>query len=182
MARIDGQLEHQPLESVAVVSLLQNVIERVRLSSSAPISIALQASGDLSVRGHRERLDQAFENVLANAASLAPAGTAIDVVVRPSAAEVLVSVQDRGPGIPDAHLPRLFDRFFSYRPGEARRDHLGLGLSITRQIVESYGGTITARNRAGGGAEFDVVLRRSAEVRASGAAISGRVDSVPSRS
>lgn len=52
----------------------------------------------------------------------------------------------------------MFDRFFSYRPGEERREHLGLGLAIARQIVQSYGGTIEARNRDGGGAVFEISL------------------------
>jgi len=69
------------------------------------------------------------------------------------------SIAGTGPGIPDAHLARVFDRFFSYRPGEPRRKHVGLGLAIARQIVESYGGTIGAANREGGGARFEVKLR-----------------------
>lgn len=160
MATIDGQLEQQALETVPVMSLLQEVIERVRLSVGPAASITMQTDEEVFVRGGRERLEQAFENILANAASLAPAGSNIDVVVHSDTSNVTISIQDRGPGIPDAHVSRVFDRFFSYRPGEARRDHVGLGLSITRQIVESYGGVITARNRLEGGAVFDVVLPR----------------------
>jgi signal transduction histidine kinase len=121
----------------------------------------MQADGEMFVQGRRERLEQAFENVLANASSLTAADTAIEVLVRPRGRDVAISIQDRGPGIPEAHLSRVFDRFFSYRPGHGRREHVGLGLSITRQIVESYGGTITARNREEGGAIFDVVLPRT---------------------
>jgi two-component system sensor histidine kinase ChvG len=161
MARIDGQLEQEALEPVAVVSLLEEVIERVRVSAGPSPSIVMQADGEMFVQGRRERLEQAFENVLANASSLTAADTAIEVLVRPRGRDVAISIQDRGPGIPEAHLSRVFDRFFSYRPGHGRREHVGLGLSITRQIVESYGGTITARNREEGGAIFDVVLPRT---------------------
>jgi signal transduction histidine kinase len=66
-----------------------------------------------------------------------------------------VTIADRGPGIPEAHLSRVCERFFSYRPGQERREHLGLGLAIARQIVQSYGGAIDARNREGG-AVFEV--------------------------
>jgi two-component system sensor histidine kinase ChvG len=69
-----------------------------------------------------------------------------------------VRVDDRGPGIPDAHVRRVFERFFTYRPAEGRGDHAGLGLAIAKQIVESYAGSITASNRPGGGARFEISL------------------------
>jgi len=71
---------------------------------------------------------------------------------------VNVGIADEGPGIPETHLTRIFDRFFSYRPDDERREHVGLGLAIAKQIVESYGGTLTARNRADRGAEFVISL------------------------
>ena len=72
----------------------------------------------------------------------------------------VLTVADQGPGIPEAHLPRLFDRFFSYRPNEAAPGtaHTGLGLAIVRAIVEGYGGTVDAANGADGGARFEVRL------------------------
>ena len=77
----------------------------------------------------------------------------------------MLTVSDRGPGIPREHLDRVFDRFFSYRPadvdrGEAggKNGHTGLGLAITRAVVEGCGGTIAAANRPEGGARFTVRL------------------------
>jgi two-component system sensor histidine kinase ChvG len=71
-----------------------------------------------------------------------------------------VRIEDQGPGIPETHLDRIFDRFFTYRPGEphARDGHTGLGLAIAKAIVEGYGGAIRAENRGEGGARFEVVL------------------------
>jgi signal transduction histidine kinase len=70
-----------------------------------------------------------------------------------------MTVDDRGPGIPEAHLDRIFDRFFSWRPdGPGRNGHTGLGLAIVKAIVDGYGGSIAARNRPGGGARFEVRL------------------------
>src|SRR4029450_10392292 len=85
--------------------------------------------------------------------------TAVEIEVRGEAGDCRVTISDRGPGIPPAHLDRVFDRFFTYRPNESsRRDHAGLGLAIARTIVEGYSGTITAENRPDGGARFDVCL------------------------
>lgn len=180
IARIDGQLEHEPLEAVGIVGLLREAIEGVRMASRHPIAIALRSDGEVPVRGGRERLAQAFENILTNAVSLSPAESPIDVEVELPPGQVQITVADRGPGIPDAHLSRIFDRFFSYRPGEQRREHVGLGLAIARQIIESYGGRITARNRDGGGSIFEVVLPQTHETRR--AATAGRAGSARSRS
>jgi two-component system sensor histidine kinase ChvG len=78
-----------------------------------------------------------------------------------------VAIADRGPGIPSAHLDRVFERFFTYRPVESTggSGHAGLGLAIARTIVQGYGGTITASNRADGGACFDIRLPRLAAAR-----------------
>ena len=72
----------------------------------------------------------------------------------------LTRIEDEGPGIPEAHVGRIFDRFFTYRPAAARRDrrHTGLGLSIVRAIVAGYGGTVTGANAEEGGAVFEVRL------------------------
>ena len=70
------------------------------------------------------------------------------VTIEAAPSIVRVVIDDDGPGIPDGHRDRVFDRFFSYRPSDPGRDHVGLGLAIARQIVESYGGTIGVSNRA----------------------------------
>jgi two-component system sensor histidine kinase ChvG len=76
-----------------------------------------------------------------------------------SANEKSVTVRDRGPGIPEEHLGKLFDRFFTYRPDEQRNHrHTGLGLSIVKAIVEGYGGSVHAGNNPEGGAVFEVRL------------------------
>jgi signal transduction histidine kinase len=70
-----------------------------------------------------------------------------------------ISASSFGPGIHEADLSRVFDRFVTYRPAGNRRDHLGL-LAIARTIVEGYGGSVSASNRPEGGAAFEVRLRR----------------------
>jgi two-component system sensor histidine kinase ChvG len=162
VARIDTQLEQEPLSRVDVGQLLPHVVDGLRVAEPTAPDVTVQASGKPAlVRGSPDRLAQVFENVLANARSFAPSGTVVDVSVRTDADGFCrVSIADRGPGIPEAHLDRIFDRFFSYRPEQAseRWIHTGLGLAIARRIVQGFGGTISAANRVGGGATFEITL------------------------
>ena len=158
LARIDTEVEQEPLGAVDIGRLLQQVVEGLHLSEPAQPAVVVQINGRPPiVRASADRLAQVFENVLANARSFAPAGTTVDVsVVTDAAGDCCISVADRGPGIPPAHLERVFDRFFSYRPEQSDRSHTGLGLAIARTIVRGFGGTITAANRPEGGARFEI--------------------------
>jgi two-component system sensor histidine kinase ChvG len=158
MARIDGELEHEGHTGVIVGDVLQHVVEGARVTAGDRIVTIDVPAVPVAVRGSRERLVQVFENLLSNALSFAPAGTAVELAVIPRDNGCVVTVSDRGPGIPEAHLERIFERFFTYRPVSGRGDHVGLGLAIVRRIVEGYGGSIAARNRAGGGSTFEVWL------------------------
>jgi two-component system sensor histidine kinase ChvG len=159
VAIVERQIEHEATEPVNVATLLGGMVEAVNATGRRHVVATFTADGSSAVvSAARDRLAQLFENLLSNAVSFAPDGTTIDVKVTGAEGTCVISVADRGPGIPKAHLQRVFDRFFSYRPGEGRRDHVGLGLAIAKQIVESYGGTIAASNRSEGGARFEVRL------------------------
>jgi len=116
--------------------------------------------GPVPVSASAERLVQGVENLLDNALSFAPAGSAVTVRLERNGDRALLRVADRGPGIPPQHLDRVFARFFSYRPPGTTdgRPHSGLGLAIVKAIVEGYGGTVAAINAADGGAVFEVTL------------------------
>jgi len=160
LARIDTELERHPLERVDVGRLLQDVVEGLRLAEPDGPAVVVSVSGEpVVVRASPDRLAQIFENVLANARGFAPRGTSIEVSVAAASGDCCIVIADRGPGIPPAHLERVFDRFFSYRPDEpssSRSHHTGLGLSIARTIVRGLGGTITAANRDEGGSRFEI--------------------------
>jgi two-component system sensor histidine kinase MprB len=99
------------------------------------------------VRGEPARISRAVANLLDNAAKWSPPDGVVDVAVR----DGVVTVRDHGPGIDDADLPHVFDRF--YRAPAARgRPGSGLGLAIVRQVAESHGGTVAAERANGGGA------------------------------
>jgi two-component system sensor histidine kinase ChvG len=90
-----------------------------------------------------------FRNVIDNALSFSPPGSRIVVELsrEPRGGPFVVTIDDEGHGIPEDNLESIFQRFYSERPTEHFGQHSGLGLSICRQIMETYGGSITASNR-----------------------------------
>lgn len=158
VARVEGQIEADATEAVDVSPLMSELITAAGPSTvRARIDLATDAATVRAIAS-RERLAQVFDNLIANALSFAPPDSVIRVTIGQLHDDVVVTVEDEGPGIPDGHLDRIFDRFFSYRPADAQREHVGLGLAIARQIVESYGGSIHAANRKPSGACFTVRL------------------------
>jgi two-component system sensor histidine kinase HydH len=99
------------------------------------------------------RLQQALENVLRNARQASPQGAAIEATVDREDGNLVFRVKDHGPGIPPGDEEKIFEPFVT-----SRIRGVGLGLPITRRIVELHGGTVTARNLSEGGAEFRLVL------------------------
>jgi two-component system, OmpR family, sensor histidine kinase ChvG len=169
VALVERQIEQEATEPVDVAALLTGMVDALHTTSRRRVVTTFVADGGShTVRAARERLAQVFENILSNAVSFAPDGSTVDIHVTTVEGTCIITIEDCGPGIPETHLQRVFDRFFSYRPGDRRRDHIGLGLAIAKQIVESYGGSISAFNRPTGGARFEVRLplvpNRHAEV------------------
>jgi signal transduction histidine kinase len=108
------------------------------------------------VVGDRDRLEQALQNLAANALRHTPDGSEIALSSAAAADGIVLTVRDTGPGIPSEHLPLIFDRFYKVDASRKAAGGSGLGLSIVKTIVERHGGTITARND--GGAVFDIKL------------------------
>jgi signal transduction histidine kinase len=121
------------------------------------------ASGASEVWGDPDRLEQALQNLAANAVRHTPNGGRVEFRAEPDGDRVRLVVRDTGPGIPVDHLPRVFDRFYKVDSSRANHENAtgsGLGLSIVKAIVERHGGTITAGNAPGGGARFAILLDR----------------------
>ena len=121
------------------------------------------------VRGVDEKLGQVFRNLIDNALTFSPPDGEIRLRVRPGTqdyeGDIVITVDDDGPGIPPANLGTIFERFYTERPkGMAFGSHSGLGLAICRQIIRAHRGTIFAANRTGPdgksvtGAKFTVIL------------------------
>ena len=164
ISRIDADLDDEERTAVVLDELLSALVESFRLrNSGANISFDLAlADAQVTVEASADRLTQVFENLIDNAVSFSPPAGRVTVALRSDGGRAEVTVADEGPGIPDEHRSRVFHRFFSYRPNDdAESGHTGLGLALVRAIVESYGGSIDAEQRSGGGTKMVVVLPRT---------------------
>jgi signal transduction histidine kinase len=109
--------------------------------------------------GDAHRLEIVLTNLASNAIKFTPPGGWIEIRVQDLDDGVQVEVQDTGPGIPDEDLPRVFERFFQVSPTDRRRkEGVGIGLALAKELVELHGGTITVASPEGGGAQFTVFL------------------------
>jgi two-component system sensor histidine kinase KdpD len=106
------------------------------------------------------QIDQVLTNLLENATRHTPAGSPVDISVQVCEDSIIVSVADRGPGIPSTDTERIFDKFYRVLNSEkaARTTGSGLGLAVSRGLIEAHGGRIWVENRSGGGAIFQFTL------------------------
>jgi two-component system sensor histidine kinase ChvG len=151
-SRLDAEMsrdEMSPTDIGAMLRALVDIHETTRTDGTAHVVLSLpEWRRGFIVRGIESRLSQVFLNVISNAVSFSPANGEIRVRAREDGRAVLVTVDDDGPGIPSDKLTAIFDRFYTERPaGETFGTHSGLGLSISKQIVETHRGRIWAENR-----------------------------------
>ncbi|MGH9457824.1 MAG: ATP-binding protein [Thermoanaerobaculia bacterium] len=159
---IDAKMPEEARAAVDVDSLAGKVVDGFRRRYRNRLAFEIAAEGPPRiVMASEERLMQVLENLLENAASFSPEKGTIRVLLRTDGSTALLRVEDEGPGIPEEHRVRIFDRFFTWRPDRPREGHTGLGLAIVRAIVDAYGGEIAAENRPEGGAAFELRLPRA---------------------
>ena len=156
-SRLDAELARSQAEPVDVARLLDTLVSLANETAreeDARTELHIHrdaARGDdaFAVMGHDTRLAQVVQNLLSNARSFSPPGGVVRVDLRRVGDEVEFTVTDQGPGISENNLERIFKRFYTDRPAQYFGKNSGLGLSISRQIVEAHGGRIWAGNQYG---------------------------------
>jgi signal transduction histidine kinase len=151
-----------PVENGDLATLVDSLVADARFEATPRrIEIRLQHAGALPIRAELDLLASAIENVLRNAVRHAPEASVIGVELRreENGARARLRIHDRGPGVAEADLPRIFEPFF--RTADARQqssDGSGIGLAIARRAIARAGGRIAARNAEGGGLEVLIEL------------------------
>ena len=151
-SRLDAELQRQETAPVDLAKLLNTVVavaNEVKRDDGVKVTLRFEGGGirSFQVPGHDSRLGQVVDNLIENARSFSPPGGTVRVTCRRSKNNVEIFVDDDGPGVrPDA-VEKIFERFYTDRPHQGFGQNSGLGLSISKQIVEAHGGAIWVENR-----------------------------------
>jgi two-component system sensor histidine kinase VicK len=161
LARSDASQVPLELRKMDSADLLDGLVRRAQvLARERGATLVADVHGDGALTADPDRIEQAVLILIDNAAKYGPAGGDVELAGSVDDGQLVVEVRDRGPGIPEEQLPRVFERF--YRLDGAGRDRssggAGLGLSIAAAIVEGHGGRISAASRSGGGTTMSLRL------------------------
>ena len=158
LARLEGggmTLRHERVDLSSIFNRVAARHERETHARDVRLVTRVDPAAGI-VPGDPDRLEQALQNLAANALRHTPDGGTITVIAEAAAGGVRITVRDTGPGIAAEHLPLIFDRFYKGDASRKAAGGSGLGLSIVKEIVERHGGTIAARNDHG--AVFEILL------------------------
>jgi len=165
-SRLDAELARESAEQVDVEKLAEAMVAIQKdVAAERAVNVVMGprvGRGSTLVNGHESRLAQVFANLVDNAVSFSPPGGTVTVAISTEGEAIRVTVTDEGPGI-TGDVSRIFQRFYTDRPeAESFGNHSGLGLSISKQIIEAHKGRIRAQNRTDrSGAIFTIVLPRA---------------------
>jgi signal transduction histidine kinase len=162
------QLYRRSPQRASTFSLSQIVSEVVYLlegsASKRGVKLQFEVEVDhIEVHLAEGEVKQILYNLVRNAIQASPGGDRVELRIDEQENDVIVTVSDRGPGIADEIVPRIFDPFFTTKHGETESG-MGLGLSVSRSLIEAMGGRIEVSNRSGGGTVFSAVFPRRLEV------------------
>jgi two-component system sensor histidine kinase ChvG len=151
-SRLDAELQREeaaPVDLAKLLNTLVAVANEVKRDDGVKVTLRFEGGGAraFQVPGHDSRLGQVVDNLIENARSFSPPGATVRLTCRRLKKHVEIFVDDDGPGVrPDA-IEKIFERFYTDRPQQGFGQNSGLGLSISKQIVEAHGGAIWVENR-----------------------------------
>jgi two-component system sensor histidine kinase ChvG len=151
-SRLDAEMQRQEAEPVDLYRLLTTVVSvanDVPREDGTSVTLTFEGGGPgaFVVLGNDSRLGQVIDNLIDNARSFSPQGGKVRVTCRHRKNDIEIIVDDDGPGVHSEAMQKIFDRFYTYRPHQAFGQNSGLGLSISKQIVEAHDGQLWAENR-----------------------------------
>ena len=146
------------LEAVEVAATCESALERLApVARERGVTIHFASNGPMPMRADADDLELVWSNLLENAIRFSPAGGNVQLRVRANGQRGYIEVEDEGPGIPQSELAHLFERFHRSDSSRARNTGgYGLGLAISKALIEAYGGTITPASRPGQGTRMVV--------------------------
>ena len=154
-SRLDAELQRQeamPVDLARLLNTLVTVANEVKRDDGVKVTVRFEGGAlgrAFEVPGHDSRLGQVVDNLIENARSFSPPGGTVRVTCRRLRNNVEIMVDDDGPGVRPDVREKIFERFYTDRPQQNFGQNSGLGLSISKQIVEAHGGTIRVENRLG---------------------------------
>jgi two-component system sensor histidine kinase ChvG len=163
-SRLDAEMQRQEAQPVNVAKLLTTVVSVANERHDDGVSVTLNFEGGrgaaFMVLGNDSRLGQVIDNLIDNARSFSPPGGTVRVTCQRLRNEIEIVVDDDGPGVPEEAREKIFERFYTHRPHQPFGQNSGLGLSISKHIIEAHGGRIRTENRerAAAAGEAAVVL------------------------
>ena len=164
LARLDAgqeRLDRAPCSIAALVQAVETDLARLLLARRQTIAVSI-ADNAGTVYADPYKMQDVIRNLVENASNHAPEGSTITISARCDATGMAIVVEDSGPGIPPADLSRIFERFYRVDKSRARQQRdpggTGLGLAIVKHLLELHGATISAANRAQGGAAFTIEM------------------------
>jgi two-component system sensor histidine kinase ChvG len=151
-SRLDAEMQRQdavPVDLRKLLTMVVNVSNDVPREDGTTVTVAFEGGGraGFTALGNDSRLGQVIDNLIENARSFSPPGGTVRVTCRRLKTEIEIEIDDDGPGVHPEAMLKIFDRFYTYRPHQAFGQNSGLGLSISRQIVEAHDGRLWAENR-----------------------------------
>jgi two-component system sensor histidine kinase ChvG len=153
-SRLDAELQRRETGAVDLNKLLTTVVHIADEVRKDDVKVSLKFEGNpraFVIPGHDSRLGQVVDNLIDNARSFSPPGGSVRIACRRVKQEIEIVVDDDGPGVRAEALDKIFERFYTDRPHQGFGQNSGLGLSISKQIVEAHGGRLWVENRLAAG-------------------------------